>query len=546
MGLLALPALWAGRDGSAILRIMIEAVERITPLYFAYAHVGLVSDAPRTEILRLQGAYAGDEERAEWRAAAEEWSQSSLPDGRPMVAATPVPGLNVVRFSLSYGRYGGEIWFGSAERTFPAFTQVAYLRAATSLAAAGLQSARAHQELERASRVKDEFLAMLGHELRNPLAPITTALEVIKLKSEGAVEYEHQIIERQAKHLSRLVDDLLDVSRITRGKMELRKEDIDLNTVIFQAVEDASPLLEERQHGFTVNLPDEEVWVRGDMGRLKQVFSNLLVNAAKYTDPGGSIEVSGHVTETEVAVSVCDNGSGISAELLPRLFTIFEQGHANIDRSSGGLGIGLALVQNFVTLHQGTVTVASEGVGKGSKFTVRLPRLKATRRRMAVAPDAAALSPPVQPRRILLVDDNVDALNSMSAYLRVHGHEVAVTPDPTEALKMIESFAPHAAILDIGLPVIDGYELATQLRRKYSSESLLLIALTGYGQAKDVDQSRKAGFDVHLTKPVEMQKLNEALESSAATRNVKDSDIKKTVTVREGNRKPVGLSQHNT
>ncbi|HEV2612623.1 MAG TPA: ATP-binding protein [Noviherbaspirillum sp.] len=512
-GLLALPTLWAGRDGLTVLQVMIEAAERIVPLGFAFAQTYLHTDKPLLEMLRVQGRYVGEPDIHAWRSLAAGWGTSSLPDGRPTLCDTPLGQLRVIRISMGYGTYGGKIWFGSFDPGFPGFTQLAFLRAASSLAATGLQAARANYEREQASRAKDEFLAMLGHELRNPLAPITTALELLKLRESGGLPREYHIIERQARHLSRLVDDLLDVTRITRGKIELRREVVDLKLVLARALEDTGLLFVEQQHALDVELPEESVWVYGDAVRLAQVFSNLLTNAAKYTDPGGHVKVRLQAGGLVSRVSVQDNGSGISPDLLPRLFNSFEQGSATIERSKGGLGIGLALVKNFVELHGGSVTVASDGVGKGSEFTVILPVLSNDRQPQApisTGPGHEAGSG-TRAARILLVDDNADALNSISQYLSYRGHDVRATGDPIEALSIAADFHPEVAVLDIGLPVMDGYALAGELRKRAETRGMRLIALTGYGQAKDAEKSLAEGFDVHLVKPVQLVELDRAI-----------------------------------
>lgn len=512
-GLLALPTLWAGRDGLTVLQVMIEAAERIVPLGFAFAQTYLHTDKPLLELLRVQGRYVDEHDVHAWRTIAAGWGMPSLPDGRPTPCDTPLGRLRVIRISMGYGTFGGKIWFGSFDPGFPSFTQMAFLRAATSLAATGLQAARANYEREQASRAKDEFLAMLGHELRNPLAPITTALELLKLRESGGLPREYQIIERQARHLSRLVDDLLDVTRITRGKIELRREVVDLKLVLSRALEDTGLLFAEQQHTLDVALPEESVWVYGDAVRLAQVFSNLLTNAAKYTDPEGHVKVRLYASGAVSRVSVQDNGTGISPDLLPRLFNSFEQGSATIERSKGGLGIGLALVKNFVELHGGSVTVASDGVGKGAEFTVVLPVLSSARLPQApvsAGPEQEARSG-IHATRILLVDDNADALNSISQYLSYRGHDVRATGDPVEALSIAAEFQPEVAVLDIGLPVLDGYALAGELRKRADTRGMRLIALTGYGQAKDAEKSLAVGFDVHLVKPVQLVELDRAI-----------------------------------
>jgi signal transduction histidine kinase/CheY-like chemotaxis protein len=514
MGLLALPALWAGRDGETILQIMIEAAERIVPLRFAYAQAALLPEQPQYGLLRTDGAYVNGMELAAWGAATAAWSDARHgPEGRVFTATTPLGEMRIIRLSMGYGSYGGKIWFGSTDPAFPTANQAAFLRAAASLAATGLQAARASYEREQASRAKDEFLAMLGHELRNPLAPILTALELFKLRNNGLLSREHKIIERQAKHLSRLVDDLLDVTRITRGKVELRKEPANLREILARAIEDTGPLLEDRHHTLTIDFPDNDVHVFGDATRLVQIFSNLLTNAAKYTDPGGTIAVLTSVGDGRVSISIRDNGIGISPQVFPRLFKIFEQGAATIDRSKGGLGIGLALVKNFVELHGGSVTARSAGTGYGSEFTVTLPLLKHPANAITASPPVRKKSP--EPLRVLLVDDNIDALESTNEYLRERGHAVRATSDPLDALKIAGEFRPEVALLDIGLPVMDGYTLASELRHRFPALELRLIALTGYGQAKDRERTRLAGFDVHLVKPVLLQDLDAALAGRA-------------------------------
>lgn len=362
---------------------------------------------------------------------------------------------------------------------------------------------------EQATRAKDEFLAMLGHELRNPLAPIATALQLMKLRGGGDTTKEQQAIERQVAHMMRLVDDLLDVSRIVQGKIELKLERLDLREVLAKATEIASPLLEQKGHRFTISTVREAMFVEGDEARLVQVFSNLLVNAAKYTPGGGVIEVAVREAGDSVEIAVRDNGAGLAPELIDRVFELFVQGAQGIDRSRGGLGIGLALVRSLVVRHGGTVAAHSDGVQRGSTFTVRLPR---------VCPPHAALAPrralagALVSRRILIVDDNEDALMLLGEALACVGHEVRTALDPLDALELARAFQPQIAILDIGLPVMDGYELAAQLRSEWPS--LRLFALTGYGQSSDRARTAAAGFARHFVKPVDLQSLSEAIASA--------------------------------
>lgn len=521
MGLLALPALWAGRDGRSILQITIEAAERIVPMRFAMANVQFLPDSPRDHVLRLDGAYIGERERAAWEAVVDIWEQTRLPDGRVHQLSTPLGPMRVVRLSMGYGTYGGDIWFGCDSADFPQPAHLAFLSAAASLATTGVQTARVDYEREQASRAKDEFLAMLGHELRNPLAPIITVIDLLRLRNKGEeLPREHLIIERQAKHLSRLLDDLLDATRIVRGKVELKPEPLDLTGLLTRAIESAGTLFQERGHALNIALPERPVWVFGDPTRLMQVFANLLTNAAKYTDRGGRIDIRMAAGDRQVTVSVQDNGSGISPALYPKLFKIFEQGTATIDRAKGGLGIGLALVRSFVELHEGSVTAHSDGIGCGSTFTVTLPLLSQPEEEPAVPESRPVTASPSA--RILVVDDNVDALESLRDYLTHLGHDVIATSEPLQAVRMAEQFQPTVAVLDIGLPGMDGYALAQALRKSFPAEALRLIALTGYGQTKDFERSRRAGFETHLVKPVSLEALEAAIARNRATAQTRE------------------------
>ncbi|WP_272428115.1 ATP-binding protein [Polyangium jinanense] len=370
---------------------------------------------------------------------------------------------------------------------------------------------QAKSRAEAASRAKDEFLAMLGHELRNPLSPILTALELMRLRNGSALERERAVIERQVQHLVRLVDDLLDVSRIARGKIELRRRPLPLAQVVAKALEQASPLIEQRGHTLHVAVPEEGLVVDVDEMRLAQVVGNLLANAAKYTEKGGHVEVSAFREGEWATLRVRDSGIGISHELLPHIFDLFVQGGRSIDRSEGGLGLGLAIVKNLTESHGGRIEARSAGPGRGSEFILRLP-LAASKtapppRAWEERPMGAASASLC---RVLVVDDNQDAAVLLAEALRATGYETRVAFDGPSGLEIGRTFRPEIAVLDIGLPVMDGYELAERLR-ELSSPPLRLLALSGYAQPGDRDRTRAAGFDEHLVKPVDMKTLHAAL-----------------------------------
>lgn len=509
MGLLALPALWAGRGSEAVVQVMTEAAERLVPLTFSFVNARMHPEATPAHCIRVEGRDLSHREMQEWIDACASWSDQREADARVFVAETPQGEMRIVRFSMGYGRNEGQIWFGSLDRDFPSSEHLAYLRAATSLATNGLQTALANYEREEASRAKDEFLAMLGHELRNPLSPIVTALELLELKNDGELGEEHAIISRQVERVRRLVDDLLDVARITRRKISLDKTVVDLRRVLAEAVDDVRPLLDEHQHLLSTNFPAQEIHVLGDPARLNQVFTNLLTNAAKYTNPGGFISVGIGLEGEKVQISIKDNGTGISPRLLPRLFRLFEQGGSSIHRTEGGLGIGLALVKNFVELHGGSITVFSDGAGKGSEFSVMLPACDGAE--PETEPASTGLDAPPSTARVLLVDDNQDALATLETYLQARGFDVTAASDPLQALELAEEFRPTVAVLDIGLPGMDGYELAARLKQACFPDPPRLLALTGYGQASDRERSEAAGFSSHLVKPVSLEKLVTAI-----------------------------------
>ena len=368
--------------------------------------------------------------------------------------------------------------------------------------------ARARQAAEHANRAKDEFLAMLGHELRNPLAPIVTALQLLRLRGIDAGERERAIIERQVRHLVAMVDDLLDVSRITRGKILLKRTPVEVHDVITRAIEVASPLLEHHQHDLAVAVPRQGLGVLADPERLAQVVSNLLTNAAKYTPAGGRIRVDAQREADEVVLRVSDTGIGIDPQILPSIFELFTQDRQALDRAQGGLGLGLAIVRSLVALHGGSVTARSDGPGRGSQFVIRLPRIEVAQ--APNQPEPAGRAPVAAGNgglRVLVVDDNDDAAMMLTEILGVSGHVTATAEDGPRALEAAARFRPDVALLDIGLPVMDGFELARQFRADPELRNMRLIAVTGYGQEHDRRQSAEAGFDSHLVKPVDVDQL---------------------------------------
>lgn len=379
--------------------------------------------------------------------------------------------------------------------------------------------AHEHERQREAGRAKDEFIAMLGHELRNPLAPIVMALDLMRSHSPNNSERERAIIERQVAHMIRLVDDLLDISRITQGKIELRRERHELADIVARAVELASPLLEKKSHKLSVEIAARGFTVDGDMTRLSQAVANLVTNAAKYTERSGTIVVDARRLESTILLRVRDSGIGISAEMLPRVFDLFTQESQATDRPQGGLGLGLAIVKSIVVMHGGAVTARSEGIGRGSEFLIELPaaieqveavligELKPQREFVGAEPAVA--------RRILVVDDNEDAGELLADALGRLGHDVRVAVDGPSALLMVGTFVPDVALLDIGLPVMDGYELVRRLRALLPSGGTRFIALTGYGQGADRRRSEEAGFDLHLVKPVSLETLKNGIKQLA-------------------------------
>ena len=421
--------------------------------------------------------------------------------------------LNIVR-----RHHGGQlldelaIFMANDRRSYERELLLARKAAETALEArlgAEAQLFESNQKLLMADQRKDEFLATLAHELRNPLAPMSNVLEVLKLQSQRAPsqDWSIKVLERQLQQLTHLVDDLMEISRITQGRMELRRQPVDLASVVQLALEDARGMLQNAGHTLDLELPAEPVIVDADATRLTQVIVNLLNNAAKYTPPGGHIWLRLQRRDHEAVVSVRDTGIGIPKESLAAIFEMFSQLTPALERSQGGLGIGLALVRGLVALHGGSISAASEGVGQGSEFTVRLPLAQAP---LQAAEDTLP-APAVQGLHILVVDDNVDAAESMKMVLELLGHQARTAHNGTSGLQLAEQFAPQVALLDIGLPDMSGYEMARRMRQAPWGKDILLIAATGWGQESDKHLARQAGFDGHLTKPIGLEQLEALL-----------------------------------
>jgi PAS domain S-box-containing protein len=393
---------------------------------------------------------------------------------------------------------------------------------------------RLADELAESDRRKTEFLATLAHELRNPLAPLSSGLQVMRLSASdpAAIERTRGMMERQINHMVHLVDDLLDIARISTGKVDLKKERVDLQTVIASAVETSLPLIEAGRHELSVQVPDEEMFLDVDLTRVAQVVSNLLNNAAKYTPARGRIGLAAHREDDFVVISVTDTGIGIPPSSMPTVFEMFTQVGRNMERAQGGLGIGLSLVRRLVELHGGTVSAASDGVGRGSTFTVRLPLVPDKPRGALAAPVAApaaaapaapvaAAAAPAAPQdaeqglRVLVVDDNIDAADTLGALLDMNGHATRVANDGYQAIEMAQEFQPQVVFLDIGLPGMNGYEVARKLRELPGMDRAFLVALTGWGTREDRERSSEAGFDHHLTKPADMNAVETLLSNLA-------------------------------
>jgi PAS domain S-box-containing protein len=375
--------------------------------------------------------------------------------------------------------------------------------------------AAARSDAERANRAKDEFLAMLGHELRNPLAPMLTALQLMRLR--GLKSREQDVLERQVRHLARMVDDLLDVSRITRGTIELRKHVIELHDIVARALELAGPLLDQRRNHVDVRVPQQGLVISADHDRMAQVVANLLTNAAKYSEPGSRIVVQGDRIDDRVHLSVQDQGVGIPADMLAHVFDAFVQHGQSVERAGGGLGLGLAIVRSMVAAHGGTVRAESEGLNRGSRFIIELDAagIMDTSNGVAEAALFESNDAPSHPK-VLVVDDNEDAAVMLCAALQQLGYVVESASDGPAALAQVDAFQPATVLLDIGLPLMDGYEVARRLRARHDARPVRIIAVTGYGQAPDRQRALAAGFDEHLVKPIDLHRLQHIIDGRVA------------------------------
>jgi signal transduction histidine kinase/CheY-like chemotaxis protein len=423
------------------------------------------------------------------------------------------PGNLVVPLTLRSGRHFGYIHCSDKKPDGFDEDDRATLTQLAQMASIAIENSRLYSDIRTSALRKDAFLATLAHELRNPLAPITNSLEALRgTTSTTEQSSSRQIIERQVGQLVHLVDDLLDVARINQGKLELRRRRVRLSEVLAAAVETSRPAIESQGHALSVSQPPDPIWLDADLTRLAQVFANLLNNSAKYTESGGAIEIAASADDHEVTVTVRDRGIGISPDLLPYVFDMFVQADRSLERAQGGLGIGLTLVRQLVQLHGGSVTASSDGPGHGSEFVVRLPRVGGPVEQQLAAPDQGALSLPS--RRVLVVDDNRDAVESLSLLLKLAGQTIASAHDGREALARFADFDPDVVVLDIGLPVLNGYEVARKMRAT-AKRPVVLVALTGWGQDEDRRRTTDAGFDYHLVKPVEFESLKSLLASLA-------------------------------
>ncbi len=407
----------------------------------------------------------------------------------------------------------------AASRSYTS-SDLALAREVASRASIALENSLLYREIQKADQRKNEFLAMLAHELRNPLAPIRNAVHIIDQLElgDGRLEWATQIIGNQVTHIARIVDDLLDVARIARGKVELRNDVVTLSAIIQHSLETSRPHIDARNQKLFVDSPEEKLLLRGDMVRLAQVLSNLLNNASKYTSSGGYIWLRAWVVNEEVHISVRDNGEGISAELLPDIFELFRQGTQSMDRTQGGLGVGLTLVKQLVELHGGSVRAQSAGVGQGAEFILELPLCGAAHAELNELSRTGPEYETSSALRVLIVDDQVSSADTLRQIFEMKAFIAKVAYDGPSALDIVKVFQPDLVILDIGLPGMDGFEVGRIMKKLPFSHDFFMIALTGYGQKEDIERALSVGFDVHLVKPVEIDKLFSIISNKRLSR----------------------------
>jgi signal transduction histidine kinase len=517
VALSTLPAMWSGARPTRIAESL--AASLFTTLDPVYVYIGFTPVCGELDVGVVQTSrYQIDPAlAASCGPAISAWARTHDPD-EPMMATAPGTGERVRVFTRPIGLEARLGVIGVAlppARTFGPLNDVVMNVAATQ-AAIAVENARLLHSLKEADRRKDEFLATLSHELRNPLAPLRNSLHLLRMAGldpkSSAVQ---QMMERQVNHMVRLVDDLLEVSRISRGTLELRRERVELAAIVRSAVETSQPLIDEAGHRLTLQLPDEPVWIDGDLVRLSQLLANLLNNAAKYTSPGGEIALEASADAGWATISVRDNGAGIAPESLSRIFEMFSRGEAAQESWKGGLGIGLALARKLARMHGGDVVARSAGEGQGSEFTVRLPLSQPSAGLAAASPGA----PPAVKMGILVVDDNVDAGESLAMILGLLGAQVRVAHNGYQAIEVLRIFPARVVLLDIGMPGIDGYETARRIRAQFPAHAPTIVALSGWGQEEDRVRAREAGIDHHLIKPAEigaLQALLRSLEPEAA------------------------------